>query len=541
MGIDEPWLRDTVTALRRHRGDTTDIEVKAAAGGYPENAAQTICAFANMPGGGTVIFGVDERTDFSVVGVYNAAKCEAAFAAQARDAIDPPPYVETQTLEIDSKQVVVGTVRGLPMSEKPACYRGEAYLRQADGDYKMAPYELRMIEAAKLGLDEQKLFDAQPVSGTARKDLNDSIVDEYVTAFRSNRMRRHSARASAIDMEDLLRLTGVIDADGVPTVAGLYAMGIYPQGFIPALRVDAAVNLPRGEEGRTIKNLEVFEGPLPTVFADLLDWVRENLSTVRRYRASGDMVVEPEIPMNAVRELLANALVHRDLSPETLGNGKFVHVRLLPDRLVIQNPGGLRGVTREQIESPRDHAQAAVNQRLYAIAQLLQTSSHDSIIEGEGGGIQEVFESCREAGLQRPLLVDTGVEFRAILFRPTDDVGSPKQTSVAPPEMVAVPEPSNADMNSSGSRDVSVPERIQARFRGITSHGAEVGVALLQHGESTLDEVSQYTGLSIAQARYALNTLRQAGYVEMFGGRGYPRTTYRLASRSSSGSQCDGE
>lgn len=37
----------------------------------PENLPETVCAFANMPGGGTIILGVDERANFAVVGVPN--------------------------------------------------------------------------------------------------------------------------------------------------------------------------------------------------------------------------------------------------------------------------------------------------------------------------------------------------------------------------------------------------------------------------------------------------------------------------------------
>lgn len=40
--------------------DSTEIEVKAARGGLPQNLGQTLSAFANMPDGGTLILGVDE-------------------------------------------------------------------------------------------------------------------------------------------------------------------------------------------------------------------------------------------------------------------------------------------------------------------------------------------------------------------------------------------------------------------------------------------------------------------------------------------------
>ncbi len=93
------------------------------------------------------------------------------------------------------------------------------------------------------------------------------------------------------------------------------------------------------------RDLRHFTGPVPVLLEECMDWCRRNLSLVRAYRTDGHMVERPEIPLAAVRELLANALVHRDLSPNTLGTGKGVQIRLTSSNLFILSPGGLRGVS----------------------------------------------------------------------------------------------------------------------------------------------------------------------------------------------------
>lgn len=60
-------LSGLAAELRVSGGDNTSIEVKAAAGGLPESLTSTLCALANMPGGGTIILGLDERTGFHPV------------------------------------------------------------------------------------------------------------------------------------------------------------------------------------------------------------------------------------------------------------------------------------------------------------------------------------------------------------------------------------------------------------------------------------------------------------------------------------------
>jgi ATP-dependent DNA helicase RecG len=135
--------------------------------------------------------------------------------------------------------------------------------------------------------------------------------------------------------------------------------------------------------------------------------VHRNTATTIRFGADGHGRDYEEIPLVAVRELVANALIHRDLSPHT--HGKRVEIRLKNDRLFITNPGGLWGVSREQLGEPG--GKSAVNEFLYELAKNVRTADNSRVIEGEGGGIREVRSALRLAGLQEPFFVDTGVQF----------------------------------------------------------------------------------------------------------------------------------
>jgi ATP-dependent DNA helicase RecG len=60
-------LDDLIGELRAAGGDTAAVEVKSAAGGLPSSITSTLSALANLPGGGLVILGLDERTGFRPV------------------------------------------------------------------------------------------------------------------------------------------------------------------------------------------------------------------------------------------------------------------------------------------------------------------------------------------------------------------------------------------------------------------------------------------------------------------------------------------
>ena len=263
------------------------------------------------------------------------------------------------------------------------------------------------------------------------------------------------------------------------------------------MTVTAAVQLP-SQSGARNRGLEHFTGPVPVLLADLMQWCESQLSSVRRYRDDGHVVEEPEIPLRAVREILANALVHRDLGPNTMGVGKSIQVRLTPNRLFIQSPGGLRGVSTEQLLS-EEHAQSAVNQRLYGMAKKLSTADGAFVVEGEGGGVRETLQSTKAAGLQTPTLINTGVQFTTLLWRP-DSLSSETQ----PRPTLWKPAPV------------------------LTKNAPAILKLLNQEPALSFEELRSGSGLTASQLRYALVKLVESGEVEMLGSQGRRDTRYRL-------------
>lgn len=539
MPWDADQIRSLLDALRVHRGDSTLVEVKRAAGGLPSNTASTVCAFANMPDGGTVLLGVDEASGFAVTGVADPAGMEAALVNQARSQVTPAPFIATSTVDVDGKHVVVAEVSPLRLADKPATVAGRAYLRQADGDFVMHEHELRMIEIDKLTLPEQHLYDAQIVQGLTVDDLVPELVESYLMSARARDHRLHDANDA-----EILRWTGVVVSSGEPTLAGLYALGDYPQGTFPSLAVTAAVQEPSGGGARN-RDLQTFTGPVPVLLDDLMAWSGRNLLAVRAYRDDGHMTEHPEIPLSAVRELIANALVHRDLGPNTLGIGKSIQVRLTPTSFFVLSPGGLRGVSVEQLTS-EDHAQAAVNQRLYAIAQKLRTADGSYIIEGEGGGIREVFRSARGYGLRAPSLINTGVQFKALLFRP-ESLTLPPESEQARPGGRAE-EMSSDNRHGTSEQATAEPTVLltpigagQSEYPDFTpapdparttKHEPLVLRSLGLLGTASLRDLIDDTGLTSGQVRYALVNALRSGTVDMVGRQGRRDTVYRLRGTS---------
>ena len=479
-----------ITDLRARQGDTTDVEVKAAAGGCPE-LGPTICAFANMPDGGTIILGLDESAGFTPTELSDVATLEQGVAAQARTSVTPPARCDFQTFLVSGKPILVARIEGLPLHQRPARHGGRAFLRQSDGDYVMSEQEVAQIELAKTQAISPTQPDRQGVSGTSIDDLDPSLLTAFLTVVKTTSRRYATASDSQV-----LHYTGVTTRTGELTLAGLYALGRSPQSVAPSLSITAAVQLPSGTGART-RDLAHLVGPIPDLLEDAMAWVVRNTRTTMGYDERGHGVDVTEIPMRAVREIVANALVHRNLDPIT--DSKRVEIRLLHDRLVITSPGGLWGVSESQLGRPG--AKSAVNPVLYDVCTYVRMPDGSRVIEGEGGGIRETIEALRSAGLRPPRFIDNGVQFTVVISR---------HTLVSEEDLEWLGHAADGLELSSEQRAILASMR-----RGETWNNRRVR--------------TQFAPMDSVAARRLLQQLVETGLVQSHGDRG--NTTYRISGR----------
>lgn len=574
-------VQDLLRELREFGGDRTDVEVKKAAGGYPR-LGETLCAFGNLPNGGLIVLGADEADGFVITGVAAPAKLIQQLASEARDAVVPPVDVEAQAVPVGGRHVVVAEVDGLPLTDRPCRYRKRAYLRQADGDYAMSDQEVAQIELLKA--THRPRHDSRVLMGAGINDLDAKLVQSFAAEARAS-----SQRLADLDAGTILVRKSVVEAtSGHLTLAGVYGLGTYPTQFEPSLTVTAVAEDPSDP---TVRNLDkqVFDGPLPDLLEDAVAWVMRNTRTSVRFGPDGHGYDSREIPAVAVREIIANALVHRDLSEVTIG--KDVQIKLTSDRLVVTNPGGLWGVSADQL----GQAKSAVNVVLYDMCKLLRTRGGARVIEGEGGGIRAVQQSLRDAGLPTARFIDRGVSFTVILprhaliaqadrewladlpghselslvqqqilvamkhggtwtnlkvrreFAPMDstqaralladlvDRGLAAKTSSGRGTTYAAPDLAGGAIVPPAHAERADPPAAQASFHtedaiGVSRH-ADVVMDALRTGHGTLSEIAAATSLTNAQVRYALNGLRRAGLVQLAGSRGKHTSSYLLVTR----------
>lgn len=397
-------LADLIKFAQETRSESNSLEIKSAKVDCPK-IYDTLSSFSNQSGGGIIVFGVDER-DFSVCGVYDAADLQKKIMEQSLQ-MEPEVRPLCTVAVVDGKTVVSAEIQEIDNFQKPCFYKGVgrlkgSYVRVGDGDRKMTEYEVYSYEAFRQKIqDELRTTDEAELS-----EINTDAMTAYLIKLRSRK-----PNLAALPDEKIKTLQG-FEKSGKPTLAGIMLFSVYPQAYYPQLCI-TAVSIPGteismvGSVGERFIDNQRIDGTITQMLDQAMRFVRRNTRTNTVIDPiTGKRTDNPEYPVIAIRELILNALIHRDYSIHT--DSAPVTIRIFSDRLEIENPGGLYGrMTLDQL------GKVSADTRNPFLANALEVME---VTENRFSGIPTVIAAMREAGLPEPKFESERGVFRATLF-----------------------------------------------------------------------------------------------------------------------------
>ncbi len=404
----EKELVELVNKILQTKSESNYLEIKAAHEGCPK-LFDTLSSFSNQYGGGVILFGIDEESGFEVCGVYDPADLQKKIMEQALQ-MEPELRPLCTVAEVEGKTVVSAEIQEISNELKPCFYKGTgrlkgSYVRIGDSDRHMTEYEVYSFEAFR-----KKIQDELRVA--ERADLSDIDTDahtEYLIA-----MRKKKPNLAELTVDKINSLQGFI-IEKKPTLAGVMLFSPYPQGFFPQLCI-TAVLIEGREMGtdnavgeRFIDNARIV-GSIVNMLDETLKFVRRNMKTATYIDPqTGKRADRTEYPVIAVRELILNALIHRDYSKHT--DFTPITVKMFSDRIEIENPGGLYGrMTLDKL------GKTAADTRNPFIANALEVID---ITENRYSGIPTVCSAMKNAGLPQPKFENEQGVFRVTLYNST--------------------------------------------------------------------------------------------------------------------------
>ena len=381
-------------------GESRNIEFKEMLPEKSLNYLKTVVAFANSVGG-KIIFGVEDKTH-KVVGVDDDALFQTmdSITNAIADACTPAilPDVSIQTIE--GKNLIVVDV---PMGRnRPYYIKSQGMV---NGTYIRVSGTTRLAEEPKL---KDLMFEGSGRSYDQTVWLGHKVTQAEIdslcrqmkeAAIRNCAHDEMKGRIRDVTSAQLLSWHILEERDGelLPT----HAWRILNGDDDMFLQIQCAVF--KGKSRSIFVDKREYAGPVDEQIEQAFQFVLRNIHLGAQIHGVYRQDVY-EIPPIAIRELIVNAVAHRNyLVPAC------IQIAIYDDRLEVTSPGSLpMGMTIEKMKS----GQSLI--RNHALARAL---SYMNLIENWGSGIRKITDSCLDAGLNAPEFIDMEISVRVNIYR----------------------------------------------------------------------------------------------------------------------------
>ena len=364
-----------------HTDETRNLELKKTTGEL-KDGMKSACAFLNTDGG-WLIFGIAPTT-LKVVG-QDVTENTRREIAQALTHLEPALDVEVNYVDLpnsNGKQVIVMHFDKWVWGKEPYTYHKCPYYR-IESVTKEMPRDM-FVERLKAARPQDFAWENQTAESVTLDDMDEERIRNAVRLGIAG--GRINASAEGATVETLLGKLKLLN-NGKPTNAAVMLFGKNTDDY-PQLLLRMAC-FKGNDKNEFLDNKQEMGN-----FFDLLD--AGTAFCFRNLRLAGKIVgmrreEQLEIPAEALREALINALCHREYDNPRAS----VSLAIYYDRIEIVNPGHFPAqLTPENIKLQHDSFPFNLK-----IAQVLYQTTY---LESWGSGVRRMVKLCEAQHLAEP-------------------------------------------------------------------------------------------------------------------------------------------
>jgi len=354
-----------------------------------DNLAVEIAAFANSQGG-KIIVGVDDLGTVIGLSMQDVQRLNQWISNASAQKIEPPLFVKTEIILIGEERIlIIDTPQG---DNKPYGVNKNQFWVKNGADKRRASRE----ELFRLMQSSSRLF-ADEMSTNVHQDDIDML---YFSDF-YNHTFGEDLNDVNISIHSLLHNLKLVQDDRL-TLAGLLLFGKNVAFHKPQFGIKATNYLTED----SFLDKEDIVGKLFEQHRKGIDFILRNL-----YRSQVDsdfnLPGQLEIPLFAIKEVVANALAHRDYFINS-----SVFINIWPDRVEILSPGVLPNtVSIENIK-------LGIHMERNPILLSSMAKNPNFGYTGRGSGIPRVLRLCKAQGVKVEFVNDTARNcFQVVFYR----------------------------------------------------------------------------------------------------------------------------
>ena len=359
-----------------------NIEYKQS---WHDDYLKWVCGFSNAQGG-VIFIGKDDKGN--VVGVADYKKLMDDIPNKIRNTMGITAEVNLHEEQGRYFIEIVTHPYSVPIS-----VRGRYYYRSGSTKQELTGAALNEFLLKKSGKTWDDVIEARATF----VDIDENSVKIFLAASENAGRLPENAGLSMPELFEKLRLT----EDGQLKRAALILFGKDPGKFYPSIYVKIGRF---GKDDTDIIFQETEEGNLIMLLQAVLNQLNHKF-LIRSIGFEGMHRIEKgEYPIPAIREMLLNALVHRNYM------GAPIQIRVYDDKISIWNEGSLpAGLTLAALK--RSHSSRPRNPI------IADVSFKGGYIDAWGRGTIKILDTCKEAELPEPEMLELDGGFSITLFK----------------------------------------------------------------------------------------------------------------------------
>lgn len=381
------WIDEAVLLLAKSLdpipSELNEIDWKEKLSANSERVAEHLSAFSNYDGGGYLAYGINNNGLSTPLNAEDTELVITKLGNIARNNIYPPLSLEHSVINFKGSPVLF--IRIPQSTERPVHTKNnpfDCFRRSAGQTVKMTKREIQtmLISASGLDFEEQIVIDKissddalKLLSYDSYFDLTDTRLPDTKIAILEKLSQDEIVKKNG-DKWDITNLGAMLFAKDLLDFRALKRKAIRVIVYKESSRVNAIKEI-SGRRGYATG----FQGLINYIMNELPS--NEVIENALRKKAK----VYPE---KAIREFVANALIHQDLNI----SGRTVMIEIFSDRIEITNPGVPLVDTNRFIDTPP-------KSRNEQMADLMMRSK---ICERRGSGVDRAIEAIELHQLPAP-------------------------------------------------------------------------------------------------------------------------------------------
>ena len=438
------------------QGESETIEFKTS---YSKEVIESVIAFSNTKGG-RVIIGVKDNK--KIVGMTISDESTQNWINQIKQNTTPQVIPDVDIFDIDNKIVVLFNVIEYPV--KPVAFRNKYFKRVANSNHLMSVDEIVNEHLKTINSS----WDFYP-------DPNHALIhisEEKVKTFIKNIEERNQTKIKLSPIEFLSKFEMI---RGEKLTFGAYLLFANDYCSISDVQV-----------GRFKSDITIIDSI--TLNTDLFTEVNEIISFVKKHLMVEYIITgEPQrqerfdYPLDAIREIVINMVVHRDYRDS---NGSII--KIYDDRIEFYNPGKLFGnITIDDLLSNNYNSQSRNKLISKAFKEV-------GIIERYGTGIRRILDICKDYGIVPPIFEEAFNGFKVSLFKEKFDIANPKNDKVTN----------------------KVTNKVTDK---VTDNQRKIIESINKNSEITTNQLADEVGISQRKIKENINKLKEKGILQRIG------------------------